>query len=73
MKPEELASHDGMGLAALVRRREVSAAELLDAAVASVEAGNPVINAVICRLYDQARAAIATGLPGGPSRACPIS
>jgi hypothetical protein len=34
MKPDELASHDGMGLAGLVRR---SAIQILNAAVASVE------------------------------------
>ena len=31
MKAEELARYDGLGLAELVRRREVSATELLDA------------------------------------------
>ena len=45
MKAEELARYDGLGLADLVRRREVSAAELLDAWIARVEALNPEINA----------------------------
>ncbi|MFI5377230.1 MAG: amidase family protein, partial [Candidatus Rokuibacteriota bacterium] len=71
MKLDEFASHDGMGLAGLVRRREVSPAEILDAAVASVEDANPVINAVVCRLYDQARAAVAAGLPTGPFTGVP--
>src|SRR5262249_1733603 len=69
MKPEEFASYDGLGLARLVRRGEVSPAELLDVAIASVEARNPELNAVICRLYDQARAATAAppaaGRPDG--------
>ena len=72
MKTDELARHDGMALAELIRRKEVSAAEVLDATIAAVEARNPEINAVICRLYDQARAAIAAGLPTGPSPGCPI-
>jgi hypothetical protein len=71
MTPDEFARHDGMGLAGLVRRREVSATEALEAAIAAVEAGNPVINAVVCRLYDQARAAIAARLPAGPFTGVP--
>jgi len=46
MKAEELARYDGLGLADLVRRREVSAAELLDASIARVEALNPEINVI---------------------------
>ena len=71
MKAEELARYDGLGLAELVRRREVSATELLDASIARVEALNPEINAVVTRLYDQARAAIAAGLPAGPFTGVP--
>src|SRR6202795_887970 len=71
MKTEELARYDGLGLAELVRRREVSATELLNASIARVEALNPEINAVVTRLYDQARAAIAAGLPDGPFTGVP--
>ena len=71
MKAEELTRYDGLGLAELVRRREVSATELLDASIARVEALNPEINAVVTRLYDQARAAIAAGLPAGPFTGVP--
>jgi Asp-tRNA(Asn)/Glu-tRNA(Gln) amidotransferase A subunit family amidase len=62
---------DGLGLAELVRRREVSAKELLDAAIARVEALNPTLNAVVARLYDAARAAIEAGLPRGPFSGVP--
>ena len=71
MNAEEFASYDGLGLAALVRKGAVSAAELLDLAVARVEAKNGEINAVVTRLYDQARAAIAAGLPAGPFTGVP--
>lgn len=71
MRPDEFARQDGLGLAELVRRREVSAPELLEAAVAAIEARNHEINAVVCRLYDQARAAIAAGLPAGPFTGVP--
>src|SRR5262249_18523863 len=71
MKPEEFASYRGLGRAQLVRRGEVSPSELLDVAIARVEALNPELNAVICRLDDQARAAIAAGLPDGPFQGVP--
>jgi amidase len=71
MKAGEFESFDGLGLAELVRRRDASPAELLDAAVSRVEARNPELNAVVTRMYDQARAAIAEGLPAGPFTGVP--
>jgi amidase len=71
MKAEEFESFDGLGLAGLVRRGDVSPAELLDLAVPRVEARNPELNAVVTRLYDQARAAIAAGLADGPFTGVP--
>ncbi|HTT09479.1 MAG TPA: amidase [Burkholderiaceae bacterium] len=56
---------DGIGLAALVRKRDVSAEEMLETAIARVEARNPALNAVVNRLYDEARAALRAGLPAG--------
>lgn len=50
MKFEEYASYDGVGLAALVRRGEVSAAELAQIAQAAIDGLNPKINAVIGRI-----------------------
>src|ERR1700687_4804966 len=66
MKADEFESYDGLALSELVRRGDVTAAELLDVAIARVEARNPELNAVVSRLYDQARAAIAAGLAHGP-------
>ncbi len=63
--------HDALGLAGLVNAGEVNPAEVLDAAVERVEARNPAVNAVVSRLYDQARAAIAAGLPRGPLTGVP--
>jgi Asp-tRNA(Asn)/Glu-tRNA(Gln) amidotransferase A subunit family amidase len=59
----EYEHYDALALADLVRRRRVSAGELLEAAIARVEARNPAINAVTMPLYDDGRAAIAAGLP----------
>jgi len=65
-------THDGLALAELVRRGEVSAGELLDAAIARIERANPFVNAVIAPLYDRARNAIAAGLPQGPFAGVPF-
>ena len=46
---------DALGLADLVHRREVSPAELVEAAITLTERLNPQLNAVIHRLYDMAR------------------
>jgi amidase len=51
----EYGEYDGMGLAELVRRREVNAGELLEEAIGRAEALNPQLNAVIYRMYDHAR------------------
>jgi amidase len=67
----EYERYDGIGLAELVRRREVTAAEVLEAAIERIEARNPVVNAVVARLYDDARKAIAAGLPSGPFTGVP--
>jgi amidase len=63
--------YDGLGLAALVAKRQVSPQDLLEAAIACVEARNGAVNAVTMKLYDYARAAIAAGLPDGPFRGVP--
>jgi len=68
----EYDDYDGMGLAQLVRDGEVSAADLLDEAIARTERVNGRLNAVVCRLYDQARSAIEQGLPAGPFTGVPF-
>ena len=68
----EYERYDALGLADLVRRRQVSPGELLEAAIARVEARNGAINAVTMPLYDYGRAAIAAGLPDGPFSGVPF-
>ncbi len=50
-----LDSHDTIGLAELVSRREVSARELVDASIERVEQRNPTLNAVVATRFDEAR------------------
>ena len=50
MEPKEYVAHDGaLGLADLVARGEVSLDEVLEAALAAIDAHNPGLNAVIAR------------------------
>ena len=67
----DVTKYDGLGFADLVRRKEVTPAELLEAAITRAEAANPALNAIITRLYDEARATIAAGLPSGPFTGVP--
>lgn len=48
--------HDGIGLAALVRGGEVSATEMVTAAIERIERLNPVLNAVTHKAFDEALA-----------------
>ncbi len=67
----EYANYDGLGLAALVRERQISAAELLEEAIARAEQVNPHINAVVAPMYEQARHAVAE-VPSGPFAGVPF-
>jgi Asp-tRNA(Asn)/Glu-tRNA(Gln) amidotransferase A subunit family amidase len=67
----EYEQYDGLGLAELVKRGEVTPTEVLDAAIERVEARNDAVNAVIGRRYEYGRAAIAAGLPDGPFKGVP--
>jgi len=71
MKREEYEAQDALGLAALIRGGQATASEVLDAALAAVDASNPALNAVVSRFDDQARASIAAGLPDGPFTGVP--
>ena len=63
---------DAVAMAELVRRREISSLELVDEAIARIERVNPQLNAVVERLFDQARAAADASLPDGPFRGVPF-
>lgn len=63
---------DATALADLVRRGEVSASELLEQALADIEALNPTLNAVIHSLADRARAVVAAGPADGPFTGVPM-
>ena len=65
----EYPEYDAIGLAALVRKREVRPSELAEAAIERIEAFNPAVNAVVYKAYDHARALAAqqdASEPSGP-------
>jgi len=65
-------NYDGLGLAELVRNGEVTPKELLEDAYAAIDAINPELNGVVCRIPDLAQAEIAAGLPNGPFKGVPF-
>lgn len=72
MRFREYGDHDALGLAALVRSKQVSPSELLDEAMARTAAIDPAINAVVVKHEDYARGQIARGLPDGPFAGVPF-
>ena len=68
---QEFERYDGLGLAELIRTKEVTVEEVLAATLERIEARNPAINAVVTRMDEQARAAIRAGLPDGPFKGVP--
>jgi amidase len=71
MRVEEYRKLDAISLAGLIAKGEVSAEEVLEAAVARAEQINPAINAIVHKQYEQARKAVAAGLPEGPLKGVP--
>jgi amidase len=69
---DELAALDATAQAELVRTGEASPSELVDAAIARIEATDPELNAVIHTFFDEARAEAANELPDGPFRGVPF-
>jgi len=68
----EYMTHDAVSLAGLIRAGEVSAGEVLEAAIARADAVNPAINAIVKRLDGAARGRVAAGLPQGPLAGVPF-
>ncbi|MBN8986461.1 MAG: hypothetical protein J0H32_18790, partial [Rhizobiales bacterium] len=69
---KEFGNYDALGLAELVRSKQVSASELLDEAIARTAKVDPQINAVVVKHEDYARKQIENGLPSGPFTGVPF-
>ena len=65
MPISEYGDLDGLGLAELVKKGEVSALELVEEAISRIEKFNPHLNAVVHKMYDHARELAQGPLPEG--------
>lgn len=72
MNTEEYRKHDALGLAALVQKGDLPASELLETAIRRAEALNPMLNAIVHKLYDEARAAAAVTPRNSPFAGVPF-
>ncbi|MEN6358928.1 MAG: amidase family protein [Smithella sp.] len=68
----EYEKYDGLGLAELVRSKEVTPLELCEEAILRIEKINPKLNAVIYRMDDAARAEAKGPIPEGPFSGVPF-
>src|SRR5215510_8641755 len=69
----ELANYDALGLAELIRKKQISPLELVDDVIGRVERVNPKINAVLTKLFDveKARGRAKQGIGDGPFAGVP--
>src|SRR5262249_24888928 len=69
---KEYGKFDAVGLAQLVRIKEVKPKELLGEAIARTEKVDPHINAVVVKHYDYAERQIEKEVPAGPFAGVPF-
>jgi amidase len=64
--------YDGLGLAELVRKKEIKPSELVEEAINRIEKLNPQLNAVIHKMYELARKTADGDLPDGSFKGVPF-
>jgi amidase len=69
---DDLSGLDATASAELVRRGELSAAELVEAAISRIERVDPALNAVVRNRFAAAREEAAAGPPAGPFTGVPF-
>ena len=65
-------NYDGLGLAELVKKKQVKPRELIEEAINRIEKLNPQINAVVHKMYDSALKTAEGDLPDGPFKGVPF-
>jgi len=68
----EYSDYDGLGLAELVKKGEVSTVELTEEAITRTERHNDALNAVVHKAWDSARADAKSNLADGPFTGVPF-
>ena len=69
---KEYGNYDGIGLADLVRRKEVSPTTLIDTAIDAISQVNPQLNCVVQSLRKQAISDLKTAEPSAPFYGVPF-
>ena len=64
--------NDGLGVAELIRRKEISPREAVTAAIDRIESLNPRLNAVVHRMFERGLDQADGDLPEGPFRGVPF-
>ncbi|MCB0559859.1 MAG: amidase [Lewinellaceae bacterium] len=68
----EYRQYDALGLAELIRKKEITAAELVQIAITRAESVNPTINAIVHPLYDMAQKMAREADPDSPFAGVPF-
>jgi len=68
---DAFSGYDGIGQAQLVRSKQATALELVDAAIGRIEAANPRLNAVVWEMFEHARTHATGELPTSPLSGVP--
>jgi amidase len=68
---DAFSAYDGIGQAQLVRSKQATALELVDSAIARIEAANPKLNAVVWEMFEHARTRAKGELPASPLSGVP--
>ena len=72
MNLSEFSSYDGLGLAELVKNKQVTPKELVQLSIKAINELNPDLNAVVSILEEQAINEIESGLPDGSFTGVPF-
>jgi amidase len=64
--------HDALGIAELIRRKELSPRDAVMAAIKRIEAVNPRLNAVVHQMFERALSDCEGPIPDGPFRGVPF-
>jgi len=68
----EYETYDATGLAGLIASGEISAKEVVTAAIDRIELRNPSLNAVITKVYERALDTAGSGTSSGPLAGVPF-
>jgi len=69
---DDIALMDATAQAEMIRRKEIKPVGMVESAIDNIERLNPAINAVVTKMYDEARATAQAELPDGPFAGVPF-